>query len=533
MSFQGLARLARFALLASLASGLVACGLPEDLRTRAESLAERIDRESEAVDSRSQALSRFLAEEQHAHLRRYAEGEDWSAHFDEARGEIDHGRSLFETEVAPLLESDRAEDETSLRGQLTRLTASLDRAAELVREPASRAAFLEDVRLHGGDQLSEARAAVAAATAAADDLEGEVARAAVEYPAKAEDLAGRIAAVRRNRDETNAQLEVAEDELPGLARGDANLARLGDATAAAAAGAAALGVAEAALRGRVAELYRSYSKTLVDMKQEGAVEIGRTSWNDAYDFPRETETRSWVDVSPEDLETLEAVGDRPIAKLSSFFGRKSLTIEIDQRLWDALRVDAVAGLPRGDDSAEFWVGDSRARYYHRYAVVEGETSQETDWQEVSEEVFEDNYDDLGMDILAKPYGLYEDEALREAAPPGMAYVGDSRYGQWEEDAQGRRQWAWGQNFLFYYLLFGGPRHHYYYNDWGRWNRDYRGRSAWYGANDSYGTYGSRTRNSPRYAGSGFGRSGGFGRADRSIRGAGPGGRGGGPGGGGK
>jgi hypothetical protein len=520
-------------LVLASAVSLFGCGLPDELRTRAESMGHRIERETEGVETRSRELTEFLGDDDQAFLRRYAESEDWAARFVDARSEIDRASSLFGDEVGPLLEANRSEDEEALRALLTRVVSRLDAAAGLAREPAARAAFLREVRDEGPARVAAARDQVAAASIAASALKGDVDRAARDYPAKADDLAGRLAAVERAANEAKTALQGAEEEARRLAAGEADLARLGDGVVTAVEAASRVTSAEGELRTRVGELYRSYSKALVDMREDAAVEIGRTSWNEAYDFARETERRFVVETTGEDLAALEAWGDRPIASLSNFFGRTSVNVAIDRGLWDRLRIDARAGMPGGDNAAEFWVGNSQVRYFHRYTVVEGEAKEETDWQEVDEAFYEAHYDDLGMDVLSKPYGSYEEEALTDAAPPGLAYVGNPKYGRWENDEQGRRRWSWGQSFLFYHLVFGGRRHYYYHNDWRRWDRGHRGRSAWYGSNDSYGTYGKRTRNSPRYAGSGFGRGGGFQQADRSVRGAGPGGRGGGPGGSGK
>jgi hypothetical protein len=471
------------ALVALLVSG---CGLPDDVVQLAEGLASRIERETEAIEAKAGELENFIREENREWLRPYQEREEWSRSFEEAQSEIGHARALYTAEVAPRLEADRADDEAALREQLTRMRGSLDRAAELARAPARRAAFLKDVKDRAPELVREASAALAGASGASRALAAEVDRGARDYPEKAEDLAGRLAAVRKTNDEAASRQRIAEAELGAMGRGSADLAKLGDSTTAVIAAAATVAAADGALRERVSELYRSYSRTLLDMKEEGVVEIGRTSWNEAVDFPRESERRFSVQVSPEDLESLETWGDRPIASLSSFFGRSNLKVAIDRSLWDTLRIDALAGMARGDNSAEFWVGESSALYYHRYAIVEGDESRETDWEQVSEATYEEHYDDLGMDIVAKPYGMYEDEALREAAPPGMAYVGNPKYGKWENDAQGRRHWSWGQSFLFYYLVFGGPRHYYYHNDWTHY-RGHRGGGGWYGRDsNAYG-----------------------------------------------
>jgi hypothetical protein len=525
----------------ALAVGLLtatACGLPGKLHDKAESLKSRIEREDEAVEVKAGQLASFLADDDNAYLAVYAERESWAGRFDEARTELGHARAIAGDELGPLLEADRSDDEALVEEQLGRLAGSLDRVVLSARKPAQRAAFLADVRDRAPEIVRGSAAATETARAELQALRAEVERGAADYPEKAEDLGERLAAVRRTTDEATESQRLAEAELGVLERGsrdEADLAVLGDSATAVLAGAAAVAASDRDIRQKVGELYRSYSKTLLDMKEEATVSIGRTSWNESVDFARETEAIFKVRAAPEDLDVLDAWGDRPIATISSFFGRTSLNVAIDQRLWDSFRIDPLVSFPRGDDSAEFWIGDTEALYFHRYAVVENDEQRETDWEPVSEAVYEEHYDDLGMDIVAKPYGMYEDEALHEAAPPGMAYVGNPKYGRWEEDEQGRRRWSWGQSFLFYYLVFGGPRHHYYHRDWNHY-RGYRGRSAWYGSNSTradYGTYGSRTRKSARYAGSGFAGAGGFAQADRSIRGAGPRGRGGGPGGGGK
>ena len=521
---------ASLALAVVLAAG---CGLPEDLRRDAEALGARADALAERIDAEPARLESFLTESENRFLAPYAEREEWSAHLEAATREVERGRQGFTAEIAPLLDADDGDDAARLRDALPRVRAALDLAEEEVRAPARRAEFLRQVRDEAPERVAASAQALEESRAGLPAVEADADRAAVDYPEKADDLSGRLAALRTASSEATAAQERAEAELERVEREEADLAVLGDGAVAAAAGAAAIATQAETLRTRVGELYRSYSKTLIDMKQESKVEIGRTSWNESVDFAAEHEVRFEAPVTPEQLEALEALGDRPIATLSSFFGRMSVNLVVDRAVWDALRIDPLAGLPRGDNAAEFWVGDTSARYFHRYRVVENEQSEETDWVEVDEALFEQHYDDLGMDIVAKPYGSYEDEVLALAAPPGLAYVGNPKYGRWEEDDSGRRRWSWGQSYLFYYLLFGGPRHYYYYDDWRRWNGDYRGRRAWYGADDSYGTYGRRTRNSGKFAGGAFAAGGGFRRADRSVRGAGPAGRGGGPGGGGK
>jgi hypothetical protein len=87
-----------------------------------------------------------------------------------------------------------------------------------------------------------------------------------------------------------------------------------------------------------------------------------------------------------------------------------------------------------------------------------------------------------------------------------------------------------------------PSNRYSYNQWNGYNSAGRG-SSYYGRNNEYGTYGSRTYSNPKYQNSSYSRrnpnivkgvrSGKISRISNSVRGAGPSGRGKGPSGGGK
>ncbi len=161
----------------------------------------------------------------------------------------------------------------------------------------------------------------------------------------------------------------------------------------------------------------------------------------------------------------------------------------------------------------------------------GET-QETEWEKVDESFYESNLEFLGMAILAKPYGVFEKDRLTQAAPPGMAYVGNSKYGEWKQNSSGNNFWSWyGKYALFSTLLF--PRPYYYpYNSWNSWNSNYRHNRPYFGKNQKgsqqFGTSGSFIKTSPKFQSSTFAKSGGLKARTASVRGAGANLRGGGP-----
>jgi hypothetical protein len=276
------------------------------------------------------------------------------------------------------------------------------------------------------------------------------------------------------------------------------------------------------LRARLDQLGRSYSKTLHDMRMDPHVTVGRSSWDEASDYDTEqTHYLGPVPMRAEMEEELEAIGEG----------------EIDEAFVRRLGINPRENLRPDHNRREFWIEDFGARYYHRYILFENDRKTETDWMPVSEAFFEEHEDHLGMDIVTKPYGYYEDEAIKVAAPPGLAYVGNPHYGSWRRGSDGVEFWQWLPAYMFFNSMFGGNR--YTRRDYQYWNGTFRGRRPWYGLHpgdpqEEEEQYGSGSGRVIRYYGnSDWSRTGGFRRQDGSVRGAGRSFRGGGPGGSGK
>ncbi len=84
-------------------------------------------------------------------------------------------------------------------------------------------------------------------------------------------------------------------------------------------------------------------------------------------------------------------------------------------------------------------------YKHQYRIIkeskEGATPEEeiTDWMPVSEDFFNRNIDNMGMEIAAKSA---DGTVSKTAAPPGYSnYVGNEKYGQWQQGSNGQSFWA--------------------------------------------------------------------------------------------
>jgi len=114
----------------------------------------------------------------------------------------------------------------------------------------------------------------------------------------------------------------------------------------------------------------------------------------------------------------------------------------------------------------------------------------------------------------------------------MAYVGNSKYGEWKQNSSGNSFWSWyGKYALFSTLFF--PRPYYYpYNSWNSWNNNYRQNRPYFGktqkGSQKFGTRGAYIKKSPRFQNSTFAKSGGLKAQTASVRGAGANLRGGGP-----
>ncbi|HEX7049794.1 MAG TPA: hypothetical protein VF188_06230 [Longimicrobiales bacterium] len=534
---------------ALLALGLIAgsCNrLPEALRRRADVLPMRMDSLAADVAGMRERYRSLTQSDEFAFFAPYAEREQWAASFDAADRLVAEARAAFESRVAPLLEENRAEQADQVTRAVTAIEEMLRDARNTAREPAQRRAFLIRARDEGaalvataGDQAERIDSLVAILAPVAD-------RMRERYPRRAADIDSLVGIVTAADAEADRALAAARTQLEAHQAGaSADYAVLGDGTVTVAATLERLDSAVPALIAKLGELDRSYTKILADMRADYWVQVGRAAWDNCCDGSRYEQTGTYPVrmVPPETYDYLvqaaSSLRNGVIARYDAGtgWGGPHLDLAIPAEHWERLGVDPAASWPRGFDQAELWIEDAYPRTYHRYLLVENGDTTTTDWIEVDVEDFVENQADLGMAIVSKPYGYFEDEAIEEAAPPGMAFVGNPRYGEWRKERDGRSFWHWYGQYVFLSRLFGGAGYRYAYDDWVGWSRDYRGRRPYYGPDADrpiYGTWGSRTTSAGgRFARTTFARRGGFRSQDISLRGAGPAARGRGPAGGGK
>lgn len=515
---------------------LAACGLPGDVKQEAGKKVEKIALAREAVSRKAQGFRELAASDDFRIFEPYAQRENWAAGFDDARRMLDAvEKEVTAGRVAELLRRNRKEEAGALRVELAKIDRLIRKAAQRADAPRERMAYLETVREEAPRRAAAAAGALDAVNALVRGLEEEeIPRARSDHPRRAEEILKRFGPLKRLQEEVVAAEARARRELEKHTAGaEADYAVLGEDTERVVGGLETLKKSAAAYRETIAELYRSYTRILEDMRIDFFVTVGRVSWNEGSDFWRETPyiyPPGRVDRKTYDYFAGLDPGVVPAAYTTGWGGRYRL--QVPPPFWQALKIDPVRNWPsRSDTHAEFWIEDFFPKAYHKYLLVENDRRRTTDWVAVDEEVYDENREYLGMEILSKPYGYFEDERVREASPPGMAMVGDDRYGEWRTDPAG------GRSFWYYYGVYAflnrGPRYHYYRDGWERWRSGYRNREPYFGGSAAagavYGTYGSGTRTDSRYRDTAFAKQGGFRAQAPSLRGAGPASRGGGPG----
>lgn len=142
-------------------------------------------------------------------------------------------------------------------------------------------------------------------------------------------------------------------------------------------------------------------------------------------------------------------------------------------------------------------------YFHQYEIIKvgknGEPEKViTPWTEVSEDVFREHIDHMGMEVLSKGE---DGKVSKTAAPPGYNnFVGNQQYGQWVQGNNGSSFWQFYGQYMFLNTMFNMatfPARRSYYDTY---RTDYYGRKPYFGPSSSGGgrtfgtgsTYTSRT-----------------------------------------
>lgn len=517
---------------------LAACGLPTDAKKQAEALPQAISNAAGFMEERRKALEMQLAEA--PEWKPYAAREKWTEKFGLAAADLIRAREVVSKEVDPVVKADKSADREKLFALIKRTDGIINGARQSSRMPETRLAFLKDAKAKAPERVLEVAKLYLETARHNHALTPLVEKYRKAYPARTDEI------TKRATPTTSAYRasEIANNQVAAEARkieaNEADWAKLADSHAIVVKGHADMKATRPKLEKDLASLDKSYSKILIDMRAEYKACISRVSWqeSESIEWPKETTYDYPCKAVSEDAhETADEFDDRDyefaVFTWSYWSGKKTRlykTGEVTEadvvQLWKELDIVPDANWPRGDNEANFHVRATEAHYFHRYSIVENGVKKDGAWEEVSAKFYDEHDEHLGMSLVEKAYGFFEDETVKVPSPPGMAHVGDEKTGRWENRG-GNTVWVW---WPYYHSTYGG-----YYGpgwggysrtDWDSWRTERRaGRT--YTGNGQYGSGGSATRTG-RLAESEFAKRGGFKEASAPMRGAGPANRSGGP-----
>jgi len=519
---------------------LAGCGLPGEMKKEAKQKPQSIAAARSVVSKQNAKYLDYKKTDRFDFFKRYAAREAWETHFENALKMLDQADKAVTTgRVAFLLKENNKDKAGTLRVELLKVDRLIRQSLNASKKPATRMADLERIRDNAPQLVETAEQSMAGIVGLTGKLENDVIpQAKKDYPNRSDEIDKRFAPLKQLETEMQTSLASARNQLAlHEQKEDADYAVIGSGTDAVNAGFKKLKEDDKAYRTAVGQLYQSYTKILDDMKIDHYVTVGRVSWDESSDYW--TEHNSLyppVKVTQKVYDFFVKLNPKVVPATYSTSWGGSYKTYVPQQFWGALNVHPTRNWPaRADNRAEFWIEDFFPKAYHKYTVVQNGKKGKTDWVLIDEEDYYDYYDFLGMEVVSKPYGFFEDEKIKEASPPGMAFVGDKRYGEWRSEP------STGRSFWYYYGIYSflnrGPGFYYYRNDWGQWRNGYRNRKPYFGQSGgmgaTYGTFGSHVRSDGRYRNTSFAKSGGLRAQAPSVRGAGAGRRGGGPGGAGK
>ena len=129
-----------------------------------------------------------------------------------------------------------------------------------------------------------------------------------------------------------------------------------------------------------------------------------------------------------------------------------------------------------------------SKYYHKYQIIQGERSAKTNWVEVPKKVYRKYENFLGMALAAKS----DSGVTNTAHPAGYHYVGNSRYGSWNNSG-GSSFWVFYGQYAMMSNLMGFGGRSFFRSDYNNYRGYQRGGRPYYGRNREYGTAGSVTK----------------------------------------
>mgnify|MGYP003384172750 FL=1 len=485
-------------------------GLPDKLTHEFKNMPKRLINHDALIKTQKDAFDKFPSHAEWGFFSPYLASEKWLDSFNVANAELTKAKQLYRAQIEPMGDNNKPEDAQAFGQLIKQFNQHLLASSRAAHYAKKRISFLVTARNTADETYEKASQQDGNNLSLQRQFTSQASAAAKKYPAKQDDLAQRVSGLDALVKQSTDTYKILKTQY--LKKAKTNYAHFGDA----AVGLSQLtqDIAKYATQhsNKVAELDRSYVKVLADQRVDYYVVIGRATWCEGEYCRAGDEARfPAVNVDAKVFEYFDTLTLNSIAKYRrSWGGRDQFTLKIPQDKWKALRLNYKSGQSRHHDYGEYWVDSTFTKTYHKYVEVVNDTMTEKDWQFVSEDVFWKNYENLGMAIITKPYGFYEEEGLKEAQPVGMATVakpvmqngvatGANQYGEWRQ-SNGHSVWYYYGMYRLFGALAGPSR--YSYHDWNNYSSRKRG-GGYYGANNEYGTYGRSTYSNSRYSNGSF------------------------------
>lgn len=515
---------------------LFSCGetLNKDLKKQAESIPDTIDNAASRVKDNQKKFNSLKQSKEFEPFKAFAQKENWDGSFQKAAQTLDRAEKLYKSNLAPLVKKNKPEVAAAVKKEIKRIQEVIKEAEQVSEKPAQRYARIQNT-ISNAEQLDkQARKNADQISQVVDMIQtGVAAKALTDFPDMAEKINARtMPAVQLSRESAGHLKTVTEQYAVHQSGGNADYAAFTDAVLALDQGKKQVKALETTISDDMGQLYTSYTKILKDMKEDYFVTVKRESWDENADIYKPQFATFTRQVSPETYDILTADNLDTIGAITAGFSGSRFSSQVGGA-WDELKLNPTDNWPsRSHNAASFWVEGTREAYFHKYILEKDGQTEETDWKKVDASVYNAELEYLGMALLAKPYGTFEQDRLTQAAPPGMAYVGNDQYGEWKKDNDGNQFWSWYGKYMFFSNLFFFPPSYYRYNSWNGWRNNYRYKKPYFGKTKKgfkkYGTYGTYVKKSPKFQSTRFAKSGGFKSQAASVRGAGANLRGGGP-----
>ncbi len=542
------------AIVASLLLILAGCSsMPDQLRATIKDLPTQIENGRKAVDATQQSYGEQIKDVKYGFTAGYTPEQMHVDRFDAARVDLDQANTLYEKSVKPLYDKYKPEDQAKLEAAVGQVRDLIKQADTDAKDPSQWAETVVKVKDNPGGTVQTAATQAATLENSFAALNKDAEAAAKDFPHQKDKITEKIVPLRKLQETTVAAHTALQQESKAATPNYAVMAEQAKTVET-----ATTQYAERSktLGDELKGLYVRETHTLVDIRVDSTLYLTRTSWNENsdanteidYEFPPikvDTDTADYFGQFPSDqvLATYRA----------KLFGGYDLELQgVDQAQWDELKLDPGQNWPdKYHNWSEIYMDELEDTYCHKIKVLRnGEpdasarpTSDDACMQyntptEVANGIYWEEGDELlaeaiGMDIYAKAYGDFPEEAIEVATPPGISYVDDSSTGQWRTDSTGNSFWYYYGQYRFFNDIIGGPYPYYYRSEYNTWNRSYRHSGKPYYMPNSSGTprFGGKSPLvAARFPNSNYNKSG---LRDATVRNSGPVSRSGGPGGGGK